>query len=158
MRDSLSYEKIVQVAALPAASATYQGALAYQTSDGHLYWCDGSVWIDVSHRVKTYCWVISSPAVGGVLGPRIKANQTCVRLDSHVASGTSATFNIEERSTVNSAGTNIVSSDQVASTTGASTTTFSNAYLAADTWLYVDISAVSGTPGQLSITLSVVDA
>lgn len=107
---------------------------------------------------RQYVWVIANPAVGGILGPRLKAGKTCVRLDSHVSAATSVTFNVEERSTVNSAGTNIISSDQVATTTGASTATFSNAGLAADTWLYVDISAVSGTPGQLAITLSVVDA
>lgn len=129
-------------------------------TSGYLKKTAADTWaLDTSGVVaRQYVWVISTPTVGGVLGPRLKAGKTCVRLDSHVLAATSATFNIEERSTVNSAGTNIVSSDQVASTTGASTTTFSNADLAANTWLYVDISAVSGTPGQLSITLSVVDA
>lgn len=158
MRESRAYEQIVKVSSLPAAGSSYDGALAYQSSDGHLYWCNGSAWIDVSHRIRTYTWVIGSPAVGGVLGPRLKAGQTCLRLDSHVAASTSVTFNIEERSTLGSAGTNIVASDQVATTTGASTTSFSNAGLAADNWLHVDISAVSGTPGQVSMTLAVVDA
>lgn len=104
---------------------------------------------------RQYVWVISAPAVGGVLGPRLKSAKTCVRLDSHVAAATSVTFNIEERTAAGTAGTNVVTSDQVASTTGASTGSFSNADLAADNWLYVDISAVSGTPGQLCIILTV---
>lgn len=133
---------------------------ALEGTSGYLKKTAANTWaLDTAGVVsRQYVWVIANPAVGGILGPRLKTGKTCVRLDSHVAAATSATFNIEERTSPGTAGTNIISSDQVATTTGASTTTFSNSGLAADNWLYVDISAVSGTPGQLAITLSVVDA
>jgi hypothetical protein len=79
---------------------------------------------------------------------------TATRIDSYVTAATSATFNIEERTTIGSPGTNLITSDQVADTNGETTTTFSNSALDADNWLWVDISATSGTPGKLVITLS----
>ena len=100
-------------------------------------------------------WVIDSPAVGGVPGPRIPKNWTVTRIDAYVTAATSATFNIEERSTIGSAGTNIMTSDLAATTTGASDTgAFNDSALAAGNWLWVDISAVSGTPGKLVLTLT----
>jgi len=65
------------------------------------------------------------------------------------------TFNIEERSTIGSPGTDILTTDQVAITTGASQTgSFNDDSLAAGNWLYIDISAISGTPAQVVITLT----
>ena len=105
-------------------------------------------------EVKSYTWVIDNPATGGIPGPRLKVAHTVTRLDSYVTAATSVTFNIEERSTIGSAGTDILASDQVADTDGAIASSFSNAGLAADCWLWLDISAVSGTPGKVVITLS----
>jgi hypothetical protein len=99
-------------------------------------------------------WVVQSPANGGVPGPRLKEAHTATRIDSFVTSNTSATFNIEERSTIGSAGTNLLASDQVAVTGGTTTTSFSDGALAADNWLWIDIASVSGTPAELVITLS----
>jgi hypothetical protein len=83
------------------------------------------------------------------------AASTAIRLSSYVTSATSATFNIEERTSPDSSGTNLLGSDQVATTTGASTTSFSNSSLAADSFLWLDISAISGSPGYLQVTLVV---
>ena len=104
--------------------------------------------------VKTFTWVISSPAVGGVLGPRLRSAMTVTRIDAYVRAATSVTFNIEERSTIGSAGTNILSSDMAADVNGETATSFADPDLAAGNWLYLDISAVSGTPGQVVVTLS----
>lgn len=143
-----------------AWDADLDAIAALAGTSGYLKKTAANTWtLDTTGVVeRQYTWVISSLAVGGVLGPRLKSAKTCVRLDSHVSAATSATFNVEERTAPGTAGTNIVASDQVATTSGANTTSFSNADLAADSWLYVDISAVSGTPGQLSITLTVTDA
>lgn len=114
----------------------------------------------ITHNVVatliTYLWtfLISSPAVGGVPGPKIPANCDVKEVSSYVTAATSVVFNIEERTAVGSAGTNILSSDQTASTTGASATSFSNGFLAKDNYLWVDISAVNGTPGVVEITLA----
>lgn len=143
-----------------AYDADLDAIAALAGTSGYLKKTAANTWaLDTTGVVeRQYVWVISSVAVGGVLGPRLKSAKTCVRLDSHVSAATSATFNVEERTAPGTAGTNIVASDQVATTSGANTTSFSNADLAADSWLYVDISSVSGTPGQLSITLTVTDA
>jgi uncharacterized protein YjiK len=103
----------------------------------------------------TFTWVVSSPTTGGVLGPKLPCNHIVQKIESYVAAATSATFNIEQRSTPGSAGTNIMSSDQVAVTTGTATpTTWNDMNLDAGNWLYLDISATSGTPGQLVVTLT----
>jgi hypothetical protein len=98
--------------------------------------------------------VISTPATGGVPGPRLKEGQTVTRIDSYVTAATSATFNIESRSTIGTPGTDLLAADQVAVTTGASDASFAYSSLAADSWLWIDISGVNGTPGQLVISLS----
>lgn len=104
--------------------------------------------------VRTFTWVISNPATGGVLGPRLSEAHTVTRIDSYVAAATSVVFNIEERSSIGSSGTDILAADQTADTDGASDTSFDNASLASGSWLYVDISAVNGSPSQLVITLT----
>jgi hypothetical protein len=101
-----------------------------------------------------FTWVVVAPAVGGIPGPQLKEAHTATRISSYVTSATSCTFNIEERGTIGSAGSNLLSSDQVAVATGASGTTFADSALAADAWLWLDISAVSGTPAAVVVTLS----
>lgn len=104
---------------------------------------------------RVYCWTIKSPAAGAVYGPRIPANSTVKRLGSYTDTGT-VTFNIEERTTIGSAGTNILSSDQVSDTTGEETTSsFNNDTLAAGNYLVVDIASVASTPTQVTIWLEV---
>jgi len=104
--------------------------------------------------VRIFSWIIQTPATGGIPGPRMKQAVTCTRLDAFVTAATSATFNIEERTAIGSAGTNILASDMVADVTGETMTDFSNAGIAADNWLWVDIASAVGTPGYLEITLS----
>ena len=47
MTQRLSPLLAVQVASLPAASSAYKGATMLQTSDNLLYWCDGTIWINI---------------------------------------------------------------------------------------------------------------
>jgi len=140
----------------PQGESGYSGVSGYSGESG--YSGDStsgySGYSGLGSNVRTFSWVISNPAVGGFPGPRLYQAHTAVRIDSYVTAATSATFNIEERSTIGSAGTNLLGSDQVATVTGASTTSFSDSSLAADNWLWIDISAVSGTPGQVVITLT----
>jgi len=106
-------------------------------------------------NTRTYTFVIGNLATGGIPGPRLNEFHTVERIDSYVTGATSVTFNIEERATIGSAGVDILSSDQVADVDGASKTTpFANDSLAEASWLWVDISNVSGTPGILVITLT----
>ena len=105
---------------------------------------------------RQYVWVITSPAVGGVPGPRIANACTVVRVDAHVTAETSVTFNIEERAVIGSSGSDIMTSDLVADTDGASDTgAFANSSLAAGNWLWLDISDVSGVPVKVVVVLEV---
>lgn len=103
---------------------------------------------------RTFTWTIRDPAVGGIAGPRLHVDETVLRIDAFVIGGTSATFNIEERTAIGSSGTNLLSSDQVATTSGAYATSFSNSSLGAGNWLWIDVSAVSGTPTELVVVLT----
>lgn len=103
---------------------------------------------------RVYTWVIDSPAVGGVPGPRLTEENAIVRLDSFVVGGTSIAFNIEERDTIGSAGTDILDTDQVTTTAGTTATTFGNTTLDVGNWLWVDISDVTGTVTKLTVCLS----
>jgi len=105
-------------------------------------------------NIRTYSWVIQNPTAGGIPGPRLKDAQTAIRIDSYVTAATSVTFNIEERSTIGTPGTDLLAADQVADITGETATAFSNSSLAADNWLWLDIASVGGTPGSLVVTLS----
>jgi len=103
----------------------------------------------------TYTWVIQNPAAGGIPGPRLKTAKTALRIDSYTTAATNLWFNIEERSTIGTPGSNLLSGDLTAGVTGATTTSFADANLAADNWLWVDITGVSGTVGTAVITLAV---
>lgn len=110
--------------------------------------------IAYTSATKTYTWVVAGPAVAGVPGPRIPQNGTITRIDAYVTAATSVTFNVEKRSTIGTTGTNAMTSALVATTTGASQTSFSSATLTASNWLWLNITAVSGTPGNVVITVT----
>ena len=103
----------------------------------------------------TYTWVISSPAVGGIPGPRIPMAKTVDRVDSYTTAATNMWFNIEHRSTIGSAGTDVLSADLVAGVSGAMSSGFASSSLPSGSWLWVDIAGVSGTPGTGVITMTV---
>ena len=110
---------------------------------------------DPSRDEWTYTWLVKTPTVGGVLGPRIPHALTALRVDAHTRVATSCVFNIEERSTIGSAGVNLMTADLTAPIGGVShTTAMSNSEIAIGTWLYLDIATVNGTPDQLVVTLT----
>lgn len=148
---------------------------AAQQNDFHITYWDGSTYTHVlllDHTgnvhitensttvrlsgTETRDWVIAEPAVDTIGQIRIPWNCTVTRIDANVQGGTSCTFNIEERGTLGSAGTNILSSDMVADANGESvTSSFNNSSLAAGNYLTIDISAVSGAVDFVSITLTI---
>lgn len=101
----------------------------------------------------SYTWVVTSPEVAGVQGPKLKSAKKAAYITSAVVGGTSAKFNIETCSAPGGSGTNLLGSDQTATTSGASGT--SSTSLAVDTWLWLDISEVTGEVDQLAVTLTV---
>ena len=69
-------------------------------------------------------------------------------------------FNVEERTTGSAAGTNLLAAELCVTGAGPEVTTtgFSNSSLAADTWLYLDISDVTGTITGLTVNVQTVEA
>lgn len=80
---------------------------------------------------------------------------TVTKVTGTVFAATSVTFQLDHRSssTLGSAGTSILTSSLVATTTGANTTSFASASVAAYRFISLVASAVSGTPGKLVITI-----
>lgn len=103
----------------------------------------------------SFTWLVQPTGAAGYPGPKLPYAATVTEVSSYVTAATSATFNIEERSSIGSAGTDILSSDQVADTDGESvTSSFNNSALAQNSYLWLDVASVSGTPGYLSVTLA----
>ena len=101
-------------------------------------------------------FVLDSPVATDVFPIcQVPVGITVTKVTATVKGGTSITFNIEQRSssTLASAGTNVMTSSLVATTTGANTTSFSGASISAYAFLVFVASAASGTPTQIVITI-----
>lgn len=106
--------------------------------------------------MKTYTWVINTPAVGGIPGPFVSNNKIVSRIDFYCVDGTSVTFNIEKRSLVGTPGANIVVVDMVASTSNGVSISPSGGLIPNMTWLWLDISGVDGAVTNFVVTMTVV--
>lgn len=80
---------------------------------------------------------------------------TVSQIRSVIIGGTNVTFSIRHGTDVSAAGTEVVTSGiQVTNTTtGLSTTSFNNASIAADRFVWITTSAVTGTVTQLAVTV-----
>jgi hypothetical protein len=105
---------------------------------------------------KTYTWVIDTPAVGGIPGPRMWEARNVARIDCYCVDGTSVAFNIEERGAPETPGTDLMGSDQVAYPAGSSVASFANPTLASNSYLWLDISDVTGAVTKLMVCLTVI--
>lgn len=105
-------------------------------------------------RRKTTVGFITNPTTAKtlVLPNFIDAAATMVKVYAEVNTGT-VDINIEERAfgSADTAGTDTLTADLQANTTGATSTTFSNAGLAADSYLTITISAKTGSPTKLTV-------
>jgi len=97
---------------------------------------------------------IANPVVGQVLGPRLPVDMTVQRIDGYTDVGT-VTFNVEERTAPNTAGTDLMASDLVADSDNESQSSFADISVAADNFLAIDISAITGTPSVFVLTMHV---
>ncbi len=106
-------------------------------------------------RVHQFPWVITSPATGNYGQVRIPVGATVTRVHANAKGGT-VDFNIEERSTLGSAGTNILSADAEADADGVDvTSSFNLSSLTEGRWLTLDVSAVAGSPTVSELTVCV---
>lgn len=122
--------------------------------------------------INSFTWVISYPEVGGIPGPKIWGNAPGfygydgLRIDSYISGGTNLTFNIQDRYTDYL----LVSGDTVYSglTTDLTLTddefsfwrrsTIAPDYiptLTNDSWLWLDITDVNGSPDKFLVTVFV---
>ena len=100
-------------------------------------------------------WVIPTPAsTTGYAGPKLPNAVTAVEISSYTVGGTSVAFNIEERSACNSAGTDMLASDQTADADGTSATSFSNGGLAANCFPFLAVTTVTGAVTTLAVTMA----
>jgi len=101
----------------------------------------------------TYTWVVRLPAVGGIPGPLLSQALTASQIDAYTEAGTSVEFNIELRSTIASAGSDLMTADMVADSDGETDAALAVTSLTADNWLYLDIAAVTGDVEMFVVTL-----
>lgn len=135
-------------------TVTAAGALAQDTTDQQLLLGDGSNPIVVGVKKQSAGYVIDAPTSSLVFPLKpIPYNITITKIWAWDMGGTSLTFNIQKRASasLNSAGTNIMTSSLVATQTGVSTTTFSAASLSAQDHMVFVASAMSGTVSQVVI-------
>lgn len=110
---------------------------------------------DAKFRRHSFIWYIESPANTDDLPARYIHDAATLTSVVYVTGAGTVDFNIEKRSklTPDVAGTNIWTVDKTANTTGAESTSFDSAAVAAQTWLTMDIS---GTPGAGPLWVAVV--
>lgn len=97
--------------------------------------------------------IMDTVTVTDLPGWKVPYDVTIIEISSFTDSNT-VTFNLEERAetTPNTAGTDVLSADQVADNDQQEATSFSNAGLAKDTWLVPSVSA-TGDASLFSITV-----
>jgi hypothetical protein len=99
--------------------------------------------------------LVPAPSVGGNFFFRAQQAMKIIRVDGCVRTSlTTATFNIEVHSDLLTAGTNVLSSDMAADNDGETVTSFNTSTINEGDWLFIDVSAVSGSPTMLSVTIT----
>lgn len=103
--------------------------------------------------------VMDTVTTGDYVGWKVDNNITITEIAAYTNTGT-VTFNLEERgeTTPNDAGTDVIGSDLVADTNQQETGTFSNASIARDAWLVLNVTSITGDPTIFSITVRYVKA
>lgn len=80
---------------------------------------------------------------------------TLTKVVAAVGTGTSLTFNLEERATVGTVGTQILTSDLTATASGASTTSFASPVVAAEKWIILTTGTGAAVGDVGLVTVSV---
>ena len=104
--------------------------------------------------IKSFCWSVANPVSGGIPGPRLKQTLSATRISAYTTAATNAIYNIYDRTAVGQTGTKLMVTDMTAVTTATEvTSSFNSTALPADSWLWLSITSVSGTPGNLVVSL-----
>lgn len=130
----------------------------YDTTAGQFLVFDGSAVIVVASKLKSFTFLMDQPTGGDMKcmfqAPTPGGGGTLLSVMASNVGGTSVTFQIQKRSNVNSAGTNMLSSSLTSSQSGGSTTSFSTATFSSTDHLCYISSSISGTVDQLVIRVT----
>jgi hypothetical protein len=82
--------------------------------------------------------------------------QTVTQLDSFVTATdtSSVTFNLENRTSIGVPGTVLTNADRTTTNTGDSVNSFAATALPSGSWIWINITGVTGNPGVLVISLA----
>ncbi|MFA9202153.1 MAG: hypothetical protein ACEQSC_01215, partial [Candidatus Nanopelagicaceae bacterium] len=132
------------------------GQIALDTTDNQFLAYISSAVRVLAMPKKSLTFTLDAPTSSDVF-PIIQLpyNVTLTNVIGTVYAATSATFQIQSRSsaTLGSSGTNLLTSSLTATTSGANTTSFATATASTGYFLVLVASAVSGTPSKLTIEI-----
>lgn len=133
------------------------GDIGFDTTNGQLLVYDGTAARVLASDIKTITATIESPAADDVI-PMFQTKGVALTLISvrgTVLGGTNYVFNVEERAaaSLNSSGTDTLTSDLTAVQGGAESSTFTNSGIAADAFMVIVATSMSGTPDTVTVRL-----
>jgi len=108
----------------------------------------------IGDNIRAFSWIISSPAIGGIPGSRLKETATATEISAATTAASGILFNIEHRTAMGATGLQLMASSMLAGITGMSTATLQNTSMTANKFLWLDIRGVTGTPGIATITVA----
>jgi hypothetical protein len=152
-----SYTPLIIPNGTTAPSSPSTGAL-WTTSNGLYYQVDSSHTINLKNAAYTWRSITIDNPVSGLIFPIGQLGGqtiTITQIFGTVLGGTNCVFQLEKRSssTLNSSGTNIMSSSLTATQTGANTVSFGSANLSALDFIVLNVGSTSGPVTQLVITI-----
>ena len=130
----------------------------------------GTSGINGINDLNSFTWIISDPEVGGIPGPKIHLpfynyDYDGLRIDSYISGGTDLTFNIQNRynDEILVSGTTIYSGTTTSLILSGDSTSFfrysASPYyevtLHNDSWLWLNITNITGTPSKFVVTIFV---
>lgn len=131
----------------------YDAAQAYQPIGS--YATSSHTHSEFADTIKIAGWgVMDTVTTGDYIAIKIENNYTVTEVSAYTNTGT-VTFNIEERAetTPNTSGTDVMTSDLVADTDQQETGTFSNAAIARNAWLMLNVTSITGDPTAFGVTV-----
>jgi hypothetical protein len=105
-------------------------------------------------NIRAFSWIISSPAVGGIPGSRLKETAVATEISAATTAASGILFNVEHRTAMGATGLQLMATSMLAGITGMSTTTLQNTSMTANKFLWLNIQGVTGTPGIATITVA----
>jgi len=174
--------KFTRSGAIPVFSAgTHEGILWYDTGANKMYYGNDSAWVDgigvtgptgptgptggtgptgAGSKYRVYTWVIMYPVAGIIGGPNMYEANTVKRVSAATKDGTSVAFNvgIANETTPFTNSSDVMPADLTGDSDGAqyvmSGASGEHASVAANKWLIIDITTVTGTVTQLVISVA----